>query len=105
MIIIRGLKGRFNIKELDLSDEEINEHHSYKTNENQDYVFKLGQLVQLTGYSDPIYAEAFVNIHKYNITFEILLVNRTNKVLQNVFIEFFTQNENKSLEKPNSVTL
>jgi coatomer subunit beta len=49
--------------------------------DEKDYVNKLGKLVQLTGYSDPIYAEAFVNIHKYDITFEVLLINRTPKPL------------------------
>ena len=35
-------------------------------------------MIQLTSYSDPIYAEAFIDSHKYDITFEILLINRTN---------------------------
>ncbi len=49
--------------------------------DDTDFVSKLAKLVQLTGYSDPIYAEAFVNIHKYDIVFEVLLINRTSKPL------------------------
>ena len=40
------------------------------------------KIVQLTGYSDSIYAEAFVTIHKYDIQFEVLMINRLNEPLQ-----------------------
>lgn len=39
---------------------------------------KLKNLVQLTGYSDPIYVEAFIQFNKYNMDLEILLLNRTD---------------------------
>jgi len=42
--------------------------------------------VQLTGYSDSIYAEAFVTIHKFDIQFEVLLVNRLDEPLQVPFL-------------------
>ena len=35
--------------------------------EDNDFAAKLSKLVQLTGYSDPIYSETFVYIHKYDI--------------------------------------
>lgn len=28
---------------------------------------KLSRIVQLTGFSDPVYAEAVVNVHQYDI--------------------------------------
>ena len=45
------------------------------------------KVYQLTGYSDSIYAEAFVEVHHYDILLKIILVNRTNKTLPNVTCE------------------
>ncbi len=61
--------------------------------------------MQLTGYSDPIYCEAIVHIHKYDITFDVFLTNRTAKVLQNISIDFTTQSDVRVLEKAPQVTL
>lgn len=36
---------------------------------------------QLTGYSDSVYAEAFVEVHHYDILMKIILVNRTQKTI------------------------
>lgn len=46
-----------------------------------------------------------MKIHKYDILFEILLVNQTNKALQNVSVEFSTQGDLRVLEKPQQVTI
>ncbi|KRX00780.1 Armadillo-type fold [Pseudocohnilembus persalinus] len=108
VIAIRSLKGKAVIGEIDLDDEEQNEGENIlgaNAEDSQDFVHKLGTLVQLTGLSDPIYAEAFVNIHKFDIQFEVFLVNRTNKMLQNISVEFNTQGELKMLDKAPSVTL
>jgi len=48
------------------------------------------KIYQLTGYSDPIYAEAFVEVHHYDILLKILVVNRTTKTLPNVTLELLT---------------
>jgi vesicle coat complex subunit len=32
-----------------------------------DLISKLSRVVQLTGFSDPVYAEAIVNVHQYDI--------------------------------------
>jgi len=59
----------------------------------------------MTGYSDPIYAEAFVEVHHYDILLRIILVNRTNKTLPNVTCELLAQGNLKIVEKPQVVTL
>ena len=55
----------------------------------------------MTGYSDPIYAEAFVNFNKYNIDLEIFVLNRTDQVLKNICFNFFSilngSNQNQNL--------
>ena len=35
------------------------------------------KIYQLTGYSDPIYAEAIAEVHHYDILLKIVLMNRT----------------------------
>lgn len=32
-----------------------------------DFLSKLSRVVQLTGFSDPVYAEAYVNVHQFDI--------------------------------------
>jgi len=60
---------------------------------------------QLTGFSDAIYAEAFVEVHHYDILLKIVLMNRTNKTLPNINFELLTQGNLKVVEKPIPVTL
>ena len=93
---------------IDLADEEVNPNLESLDNETSfknEYTYKLAKLIQLSGYSDPIYAEAFVDIHKYDILFEILIVNQTSKRLQNVRVEFSTQGDNSSLDQTPSIIL
>ena len=59
----------------------------------------------MTGYSDPLYAEAFVEVHHYDILLKIILINRTNKTLPNIQCELLTQGNLKIVEKPIQVTL
>ena len=62
-------------------------------------------MVQLTGYFDPLYAESFVTVNKYDILFEILLINNTKNNLLNVHIEFSSTSEIIVLEKAQSINL
>lgn len=62
-------------------------------------------MVQLTGYFDPLYAESFVTVNKYDILFEILLINNTKNNLLNVQIEFSSTSEIIVLEKAQSINL
>ena len=39
------------------------------------------KIYQLTGYSDPIYAEAIAEVHHYDILLKIVLINRTQKTI------------------------
>jgi vesicle coat complex subunit len=33
----------------------------------EDFASKLSRVVQLTGFSDPVYAEAYVHVHQFDI--------------------------------------
>lgn len=44
----------------------------------------------MTGFSDPVYAEAYVNVNQYDIVLDVLVVNQTNDTLQNLTLELAT---------------
>ncbi|KAJ1364776.1 Coatomer subunit beta [Parelaphostrongylus tenuis] len=66
---------------------------------------KLGKVVQLAGFSDPIYAEAYVNVNQYDIVLDVLVVNQTADTLQNVSLELSTVGDLKLVDKPTPITL
>ena len=50
----------------------------------------LLQVTQLTGFSDPVYAEAYVNVNQFDIVLDVLVVNQTADTLQNLTLELAT---------------
>ena len=42
---------------------------------------KLNKVTQLTGFSDPVYAEAYVHVNQYDIVLDVLIVNQTGLYL------------------------
>lgn len=42
---------------------------------------KLNKVTQLTGFSDPVYAEAYVHVNQYDIVLDVLIVNQTSKIV------------------------
>ncbi|KXS20068.1 Coatomer, beta subunit [Gonapodya prolifera JEL478] len=73
--------------------------------ERDDYISRLSRVVQLTGFSDPVYAEAYVNVHQYDILLDILIVNQTTETLQNLTLEFSTLGDLKLVERPSPYTV
>jgi coatomer subunit beta len=57
-------------------------------------------VTQLTGFSDPVYAEAYVNVNQYDIVLDVLIVNQTRDTLQNCTLELATLGDLKLVEKP-----
>lgn len=51
------------------------------------------QVTQLTGFSDPVYAEAYVHVNQYDIVLDVLVVNQTSDTLQNCTLELATLGE------------
>ncbi|KAL4916191.1 adaptin N terminal region-domain-containing protein [Aspergillus aurantiobrunneus] len=66
---------------------------------------KLSRVVQLTGFSDPVYAEAYVTVHQFDIVLDVLLVNQTLDTLQNLSVEFATLGDLKVVERPTTHNL
>lgn len=66
---------------------------------------KLKHVYQLTGFSDPVYAEASVTVHDYDIVLEMLVINRTPNTLTNLTVELATMGDLKLVERPQSYTI
>lgn len=66
---------------------------------------KLKHVYQLTGYTDPVYAEASVTVHDYDIILDMLIINRTPNTLTNLTVELATMGDLKLVERPQSHTI
>jgi len=66
---------------------------------------KLSKVTQLTGFSDPVYAEAYVNVNQYDIVLDVLIVNQTRDTLQACTLELATLGDLKLVEKPQPFVL
>lgn len=66
---------------------------------------RLNKIIQLTGFSDPIYAEAFVKVHQYDVVLDVLLVNQTTTTLRNLSVEFATLGDLKVVDKPTTANI
>ncbi|XP_010483206.1 PREDICTED: coatomer subunit beta-1 [Camelina sativa] len=66
---------------------------------------KLNRILQLTGFSDSVYAEAYVTVHHYDIVLDVTVINRTKETLQNLCLELATMGDLKLVERPQNYTL
>ncbi|CDO73176.1 hypothetical protein BN946_scf185007.g231 [Trametes cinnabarina] len=71
----------------------------------EDFISNLSRISQLTGFSDPIYAEAYVKVHGFDILLDVLLVNQTADTLQNLCLDFATLGDLKLVERPSIYTI
>ncbi|KAL6265606.1 coatomer subunit beta [Pogonomyrmex barbatus] len=65
----------------------------------------LSKVIQLTGFSDPVYAEALVHVNQYDIVLDVLIVNQTEDTLQNCTLELATMGDLKLVERPQPIVL
>uniref|UniRef100_M8BKU4 Coatomer subunit beta-1 n=1 Tax=Aegilops tauschii TaxID=37682 RepID=M8BKU4_AEGTA len=67
---------------------------------------KLNRPIQLTGFSDPLYAEGFVTVNQYYDTvLDITVMNRTQGTMHNLCLEFATACKNAVLERSPKYTV
>ncbi|XP_015894017.3 coatomer subunit beta-1 [Ziziphus jujuba] len=101
------LKSRKGMSQLELEDE-VQDDLKRATGEftkDGDDAFKLNRVLQLTGFSDPVYAEAYVTVHHYDIVLDVTVINRTKETLQNLCLELATMGDLKLVERPQNYTL
>ncbi|MBA0811670.1 hypothetical protein Gohar_003546 [Gossypium harknessii] len=85
-------------------DDLIDFYH-LKSRKDADDANKLNRILQLTGFSDPVYAEAYVTVHHYDIVLDVTVINRTKETLQNLCLELATMGDLKLVERPQNYTL
>merc|ERR1712130_583102 len=66
---------------------------------------ELSHCYPLSGFADPVYAEASVTVHDYDIVLEILVINRTPNTLAGLTVELSTMGDMKIVERPQAHTL
>jgi len=66
---------------------------------------RLDRMHQLTGFGDPVYAEAMITVHDYDIVLEINILNRTEHTLHNLTVELATMGDLKLVERPQNYTV
>ncbi|KAJ7952035.1 Coatomer, beta subunit [Quillaja saponaria] len=101
------LKSRKGISQLELEDE-VQDDLKRATGEftkDADDANKLNRILQLTGFSDPVYAEAYVTVHHYDIVLDVTVINRTKETFQNLCLELATMGDLKLVERPQNYTL
>ncbi|XP_031484427.1 coatomer subunit beta-1-like [Nymphaea colorata] len=101
------LKSRKGMSQLELEDE-VQDDLKRATGEftkDGDDTNKLNRILQLTGFSDPVYAEAYVTVHQYDIVLDVTIINRTKETLQNLCLELATMGDLKLVERPQNYTL
>lgn len=101
------LKSRKGMSQIELEDE-IQDDLKRATGEftkDGDDANKLNRILQLTGFSDPVYAEAYVTVHHYDIVLDVTVINRTKETLQNLCLELATMGDLKLVERPQNYTL
>ncbi|RLN72214.1 hypothetical protein BBJ28_00000530 [Nothophytophthora sp. Chile5] len=72
---------------------------------DNEYAGAMRHVHQLTGFADPVYAEAYVTVHDYDIVLEILVVNRLPQTLNNLSVDLSTIGDLKLVERPQPQTI
>mmetsp|Transcript_6230 Transcript_6230/g.26099 ORF Transcript_6230/g.26099 Transcript_6230/m.26099 type:complete len:924 (+) Transcript_6230:252-3023(+) len=106
LILWRQLRqGESNTVDFELCDVGDLTRATGMSEATDDYGVRLSHVHQLAGFADPIYAEASVTVHDYDIVLEITVVNRTTSTLTNLTVELATMGDLKLVERPQSLTV
>jgi coatomer subunit beta len=71
----------------------------------EDFQARLRRVHQLTGFADPVYAEAYVRVAEYDIILEMMVINRTDQTLTNVAVELSVMGDLRLVDRPAAFTL
>lgn len=105
VVSIRQLSKKNATDGIDTVELDLERATGGDSSSSEDLSGKLSRVVQLTGFSDPVYAEAYVKVHQFDIILDVLLVNQTTDTLQNLTVEFATLGDLKVVERPTSQSL
>jgi len=102
--LLKSKKGFTGDEVEDYDDSDLSKATGQDETKN-DNTLKLSRVYQLTGFSDPLYAEAYVTVHQYDIVLDVSVINQTSETLQNVSLELATLGDLKLVERPAVLTL
>ncbi|KAL1899541.1 coatomer subunit beta [Sporothrix stenoceras] len=105
VVSIRQLSKKNTLDNTDLVEADLDRATGGDASGAEDLSSKLSRVVQLTGFSDPVYVEAYVKVHQFDIVLDVLLVNQTTETLQNLSVEFATLGDLKVVERPTTQNL
>ncbi|DBA01692.1 TPA: hypothetical protein N0F65_010343 [Lagenidium giganteum] len=106
LISFRQLRGKKALGSTDIDiDDGADISRAVGQDGNNEYSGKLRHVHQLTGFADPVYAEAYLTVHDYDIVLEILVVNRLPQTLNNLSVELSTIGDLKIVERPQPQTI
>ena len=80
----------------DLGDAVANESIEKEDN----FLGKLHRVLPLSGFNDPVYCEATVTVHQFDVLVEWQLFNQTSETLQNLTVELSAVGDMKLCERP-----
>jgi len=103
LLVVRQLRGRgaeFDAIALEEDEDDNGMTQATGAGVKEDFSSRLKRVTQLTGLSDPVYAEAYVTVHSYDILLEVLLINQTNEVMHNLCLELAVVGDLKLCERP-----
>ncbi|KAL6053952.1 Coatomer subunit beta [Balamuthia mandrillaris] len=66
---------------------------------------RLCKLHQLSGLSDPVFVEAYINVNMYDLLIDMVIINQTQDTLQNLNVEVATTGDLRVCERPQSCNL
>ncbi|CCW64477.1 unnamed protein product [Phytomonas sp. EM1] len=72
---------------------------------NKPFLQRIEETITLSGFCDPIYCEASIEVHQIDIMVNWLLVNRCDQLLSNVTIELTSLCGMRLVERPQSYVL
>ncbi|CEG36146.1 coatomer subunit [Plasmopara halstedii] len=108
LINFRQLRGKkaLGSTDIDIDDgADINRALGQQGDDSNEYAGAMRHVHQLTGFADPVYAEAYVTVHDYDILLEILVVNRIPQTLTNLTVDLSTIGDLKLVERPQPQTI
>jgi coatomer subunit beta len=100
MTFTQLVRGKAALFEFEATVDDVQSALANAEERPADFVAGLNRVVQLSGFSDPIYAEATVHVHQFDIAIDLYAVNQTDQQLNNVTVELGTTGDLKLCERP-----
>lgn len=94
-------RGKNAVYEFEATADDLGNAVANESIEKEDnFLGKLQRVIPLSGFNDPVYCEATVTVHQFDVLVEWQLINQTNDTLQNLTVELSAVGDMKLCERP-----